>query len=316
MPDIAAMKALGWGDPGAQNSPAAAAFRAAHIRTLRVRGIAVPLNADPNIQYLFRVLIIFLDGLGANLDAHADDWGYANRDVRGFPGRKSYHAWGLAFDADALENPLGLRRTTFPVAKTRALCKRLGLRWGYDYTDRPDPMHFEFTGSKADAAAIVKGLRTRKALTGLGALVGVSTAFLAANGLVSPDPAPAPKPVPSSSSRTVAPSPTKVTPSSPSASVTSPTTPTSTRPVSPSAVPTQRVTVTRTATRTVTATRRVVVTATRTIRPAPWRFVIVRDGDTLYRIAAAAGTTVGEVQRLNPFVDPLRLQPGTLVRVR
>jgi len=308
VPSITGQVALGWGDPGAAGTAAAAEFRAKHIRTLRVRGIAVPLNADPNIQYLFRVLIVFLDGLGADLDAHADDWGYANRDIRGYPGRKSYHAWGLAFDADALENPLGLRRTTFPVAKTRAVAKRLGMKWGYDYADRPDPMHFEFTGSRADAARIVKGLRTRKALTGLGAVVGVPSVFLAANGLVSPDPAPAPKPVPSSSSRTVTPSPTKVTPSSPSASVTSPT--------SPSAVPTQRVTVTRTATRTVTTTRRVVVTATRTVRPAPWRYVIVRDGDTLYRIAAAAGTTVGEVRRLNPFVDPLRLRPGALVRVR
>jgi len=312
MPAIADMKALGWGDPGAQGSPEASAFRRDHIRTLRVRGIAVPLNADPNIQYLFRVLVIFLDGLGANMAAHADDWGYANRDVRGFPGRKSYHAWGLAFDGDDLENPLGLRRTTFPVARTRAICKRLGLRWGYDYTDRPDPMHFEFTGSKADAARIVKGLRSRTALKALAAAVAVPSSFLVANGLISPDPAPAPKPPASSS-----PSPSKVTPSS---SATSRTVSPSTSPAaSPSAVPTQRVTVTRTATATrtvrVTTTRRVVVTATRTVRPAPWRYVVLRDGDTLYRVAAAQGTTVAQLRRLNPLVDALNLRPGTLLRV-
>jgi LysM repeat protein len=44
--------------------------------------------------------------------------------------------------------------------------------------------------------------------------------------------------------------------------------------------------------------------------------VVVRQGDTLEAIAAASGTTVAELRRLNPRLDPVRLQPGQKVRVR
>jgi len=44
--------------------------------------------------------------------------------------------------------------------------------------------------------------------------------------------------------------------------------------------------------------------------------VVVRKGDTLESIAAAAGTTVEALRRLNPAVDPVQLTPGRRVRVR
>lgn len=155
MPTIKEQQALGWGDPDASG------FSARHITRITTSGISVSVNRA--VAPIFDRLIDTLDSWGANLDQKADDWGYANRDIRGVAGLKSYHAWGLAVDLDATENPMGVRKTTFPITKTRALAKSLGLRWGYDYSGRPDPMHFEFIGSVADAKAIVAKLnRTPK----------------------------------------------------------------------------------------------------------------------------------------------------------
>jgi peptidoglycan hydrolase-like protein with peptidoglycan-binding domain len=157
MPSISEQKLLGWADPGTSGSKREAAFRDAYIKPLKVNGITVYVHVA--LHPIFRRLITQLDVWGANLDQRRDDWGYANRDIRGRPGQKSYHSWGIAIDLDATENPLGVRKTTFPVARVRQLCKQLGLTWGYDYEGRPDPMHFEFRGSKKQAEHIAFGLR-------------------------------------------------------------------------------------------------------------------------------------------------------------
>ncbi len=44
--------------------------------------------------------------------------------------------------------------------------------------------------------------------------------------------------------------------------------------------------------------------------------VVVRTGDTLESIAAATGTTVDELRRLNPGVDAVLLAAGRRLRVR
>jgi LysM repeat protein len=44
--------------------------------------------------------------------------------------------------------------------------------------------------------------------------------------------------------------------------------------------------------------------------------VVVRKGDTLESIAAANGTTVVELRRLNPNVDAVQLVAGRQIRVR
>lgn len=322
MPNIDRMIALGWGDP---DNPS---FRAKHIKTLKVRGVLLPVNANADIQYLFRVLVTTLDGFGAKVAQHRDDWGYANRNIRG-ASATSYHAWGLAVDIDALENLLGTPRTTFPVDKTRRLVKRLGMKWGHDFEGRKDPMHFEFHGSPADARRIVKGLRTRKALLALAASVAVPSSFFVTNGLIAPDPKPVPKPVPVTSTKapTVKPTPkpttTKVTPtrtgtSTGTATTSAPPSLTDGPTAVPTTVPTVAPTVTVTALRTVTTTATIRVTVRSTVRvttPRPARhYVIVRPGDTLTAIAAAEDTTVARVRALNPRIVPTLLMPGTLVR--
>ena len=42
---------------------------------------------------------------------------------------------------------------------------------------------------------------------------------------------------------------------------------------------------------------------------------MVEPGDTLYSIAARSRTTVQELQRLNPQIDPTRIEVGTVLRL-
>lgn len=143
MPSISEMQRLGWGNPDDAD------FVSKHIITIKpVKGMSLRVHraAAP----IFAELCKGIDALGAKLPAKFDDWGYANRDIRGYPGHKSYHAWGLAIDLDATENVLGNSKTTFPVAKTRLIVEKLRfVTWGYEWQDsRPDPMHFEIHGTK------------------------------------------------------------------------------------------------------------------------------------------------------------------------
>lgn len=78
-----------------------------------------------------------------------DDWGYAYRAIRGQEdaGNLSNHASGTAVDLNARSHPLG-KRNTFTneqEATIRSLAKKYGLRWGGDYKNRADEMHFEIT---------------------------------------------------------------------------------------------------------------------------------------------------------------------------
>jgi D-alanyl-D-alanine carboxypeptidase/Putative peptidoglycan binding domain len=92
-------------------------------------------------------------------------WGFANRAIRG-SSRPSNHSWGLAIDLDAPSNPM----TTNPRARhtigsyAGGLAARYGFRWGGDYTGRKDYMHFEFMGTTASAAALVRGIPVRPQL--------------------------------------------------------------------------------------------------------------------------------------------------------
>jgi hypothetical protein len=74
-----------------------------------------------------------------------DDWAYAFRMVRGSQDSLSNHSSGTAIDLNASSHPLGAVGTFEPgkVPMIRALAKKYGLRWGGDYQNRKDEMHFE-----------------------------------------------------------------------------------------------------------------------------------------------------------------------------
>lgn len=73
------------------------------------------------------------------------------------------------------------------------------------------------------------------------------------------------------------------------------------------------------ATRTATvATITPLVVTTRRPAPAPSvpkRYYVIASGDTLDGIASRFGTTVDELLRLNPGIEPTALTPGEQVRV-
>lgn len=93
-----------------------------------------------------------------------DDWGYAERPIRGSDVTLSNHASGTAMDLNAVKHQLGARNT-FTNAQERKIRDHLKLyggtiRWGGDYSGRPDEMHFEINANAAAVAAIAKKLRT------------------------------------------------------------------------------------------------------------------------------------------------------------
>jgi uncharacterized protein YukE len=92
----------------------------------------------------------------------ADDWGYANREVRG-GGAISNHASATAVDINATRHALGAQNTFTP-AQTTEIHRILGevdnvVRWGGDYTGRRDEMHFEINGTVDQVNAVAERLR-------------------------------------------------------------------------------------------------------------------------------------------------------------
>jgi len=93
----------------------------------------------------------------------AHSWGWAYRAIRGQTSGYSNHASGTAIDLNAPAHPLG-RRGTFTAAQVAAIRRILAdlggvVRWGGDYVNRADEMHFEINASAAQVAAVARRLR-------------------------------------------------------------------------------------------------------------------------------------------------------------
>lgn len=100
----------------------------------------------------------------ATLPGVADDWGYAFREVRGFSATLSNHSSGTAMDINATRHPLG-KRGTFAARQMRKIRGRLHwaayrgtIRWGGDYHNRADEMHFEINASLHQCEGVAKKL--------------------------------------------------------------------------------------------------------------------------------------------------------------
>ncbi|GAA1029776.1 MULTISPECIES: M15 family metallopeptidase [Amycolatopsis] len=86
-----------------------------------------------------------------------DDWGYANRPIRGSTST-SNHASATAVDFNATRHPMGVRNT-FSAAQRAEIHRILAevdnvVRWGGDYSGRVDEMHFEINAPYARIAAV------------------------------------------------------------------------------------------------------------------------------------------------------------------
>lgn len=77
-------------------------------------------------------------------------WGYANRAIRGST-RPSNHSWGLAVDLNAPANPMAAELVTDMPEWMPELWEEHGFEWGGNYRRRKDAMHYEFTGTPAEA---------------------------------------------------------------------------------------------------------------------------------------------------------------------
>lgn len=98
---------------------------------------------------LLAALAAWLHANVEKIDAEktADDWGYAERPIRGSTTTLSNHASGTAFDFNATQHPLGVAGTWSTAERTKINAKlnQLGgtVRWGDNYSGRKDGMHFE-----------------------------------------------------------------------------------------------------------------------------------------------------------------------------
>ena len=141
----------------------------------------IPTGADPRLVAIPKIagrvragdvatvlayLVARFDAEVEDVDAGADDWGYAYRPIAGKDSGFSNHASGTAIDLNATQHPLAARGT-FTLAQTAALRRILAVinrdavivRWGGDYTGRADEMHFEIVGTPAQVAAAAARLR-------------------------------------------------------------------------------------------------------------------------------------------------------------
>lgn len=119
--------------------------------------------------FLLRRVGTFVDQHVENIDeSEQDDWGYAERPIRGAT-TLSNHASGTALDLNATKHPLAVVGTWS--AHERDLIHvhlrdyvdivtgKNVIRWGDDYANRKDGMHFEVVGSPAAVARVAARLR-------------------------------------------------------------------------------------------------------------------------------------------------------------
>jgi hypothetical protein len=135
------------------------------IKSYEIEGTSIKLACAEAVAPLlvgfakeFHELIEPIDGGGL------DDWGYCFRMVRGSPTNLSNHSSGTAIDLNATKHVLG-RVGTFPAEKVpmiRALAKKYSLKWGGDYQNRKDEMHFEVAILPSKVEAAISKLGAKK----------------------------------------------------------------------------------------------------------------------------------------------------------
>jgi LysM repeat protein len=260
------------------------------------------VDIDSTVQCVLETDTAF-GAKGANADGlHIEHAGYAAQTRRDWT--DAYSARMLARSAKLVADLC--RRHSIPVKKLTPAQVRAGARGicghfdvtaafppGSGHTDPgkgfPWPDYIAMVQAEFDALRGRTWSRSR--VRTVVASLGVGAAALFALVTQTGDPTPAPAP---------APKPTATATAHPTVTVTRP--------------PTARTRVTVTKTTRVTATRTIRVTVVKTVAGTPRRYVIVRDGDTLYGLAGDLGTTVPVLRRLNPAVTPASLQVGDLIR--
>jgi len=141
--------------------PASKDAEAIKIKSYPVKGTDRKLRCAESVGPLLAAFAAEFHELIEPIDEGTfDDWGYAYRMVRGNPTKLSCHSSGSAIDLNATRHALG-KVGTFPAEKVpmiRALAKKYGLKWGGDYINRKDEMHFEVEISSIKARTLITKL--------------------------------------------------------------------------------------------------------------------------------------------------------------
>ena len=131
------------------------------IKSYPVKGTSLKLRCAESVGPLLAAFAAEFHELIEPIDnGGLDDWGYAFRMVRGTTDKLSNHSSGTAIDLNATRHALG-KVGTFPAEKVpmiRALAKKYGLKWGGDYVNRKDEMHFEVEVSATKAKELITKL--------------------------------------------------------------------------------------------------------------------------------------------------------------
>lgn len=114
-------------------------------------------------------------------------WGYADRTIRGSTTTASNHASGTAIDINAPAHPMGVATAKTMTAKQIAAARKIVkdcdgvMRWGGDYVNRPDAMHWEIVKGSAAVSALAKKIRAEKEAktptTSVSATLGPNSAY-------------------------------------------------------------------------------------------------------------------------------------------
>jgi peptidoglycan hydrolase-like protein with peptidoglycan-binding domain len=122
----------------------------------RADGFARAFHRD--IVELVAICIDVTEALG--YDVHPwESWGYSCRAVAG-TSSPSNHSWGTAIDVNATANPRRADRRFVSDLPTKVVrfWEGAGWRWGGRW-NWPDPMHFDWPGTAAEARAKAADLR-------------------------------------------------------------------------------------------------------------------------------------------------------------
>ena len=135
------------------------------IKSYKVPGTKVKLRCSESAApLLVNYAAEFHEHIEPIDEGSLDDWGYCFRNIRGSTDRLSNHSSGTAIDLNATKHPLGHAGTFNPmqIVLIQALCKKYALRWGGDYVNRKDEMHYEINLTPVKAAALIikLGLKT------------------------------------------------------------------------------------------------------------------------------------------------------------
>ncbi len=118
---------------------------------------------DGSAGFLLALLALWFHDRIEALDGGVwDEWGWANRPVRGGV-VASNHASGTAVDLNATRHPLGARgtfsrRLAYVRIRRRLVYMGGAIRWGGDYLNRADEMHFELVKGLGDCERIARRL--------------------------------------------------------------------------------------------------------------------------------------------------------------